>query len=224
MKDEFMTDDLFQLFENAGVALPNENSLGNKIILDDDHEKLLNFWTWFGDSKMVDKRGRPLVLYHGSKHKFTSFDPFKSSVGYWSTGFYFTTKNEPTAKEIYNRGAAQYGKHVYPVYLRITKPLILKTYKDGQHLEELLGIDTGFNKTDKVGDSWAKYAIGYRSELSQEEIRQKLVSVGYDGIINAGLYSKQEVFIVAFEPNQIKSVENKGTFFLGSSNIYECLI
>ena len=67
-----MTDDLFQLFENAGVALPNENSLGNKIIPDDDHEKLLNFWTWFGDSKMVDKRGRPLVLYHGSKHKFTS--------------------------------------------------------------------------------------------------------------------------------------------------------
>ena len=54
MKDEFMTDDLFQLFENAGVALPNENSLGNKIILDDDHEKLLNFWTCLGDSITVN--------------------------------------------------------------------------------------------------------------------------------------------------------------------------
>lgn len=188
-----------------------------------DIEKLLNFWTWFGNSKIVDKRGRPLVVYHGSKRKFTSFDPGKSSVGYWSAGFYFTTKYEPSAKETYNRGAAQYGKHIYPVYLRITKPLILKTYKDGQRLEELLGIDSGMNKTDKVGDSWAKYAIGYRSELSQEGIRQKLVSAGYDGIINAGLLSKREVFIVAFEPNQIKAVENKGMFFIGSPNIYECL-
>ena len=59
-----MINDFIQLFENAGVPLPNENSLGNKIIPDDDKEKIINFWNWFGDSKIVDKQGRPLVVYH----------------------------------------------------------------------------------------------------------------------------------------------------------------
>lgn len=40
-----MTDDLSQLFENAGVSLPNENSLGEEIVPYNDIEKLLNFWT-----------------------------------------------------------------------------------------------------------------------------------------------------------------------------------
>ena len=56
-----------QLYENAGVSLPNENSLGEKIIPDDDPVKLQNFWNWFGNSKLVDEQGRPLVVYHGSK-------------------------------------------------------------------------------------------------------------------------------------------------------------
>ena len=24
-----------------------------------------NFWNWFGDSKMIDAQGNPLILYHG---------------------------------------------------------------------------------------------------------------------------------------------------------------
>jgi hypothetical protein len=27
-----------------------------------------NFYKWFGNSKVVDKRGKPMVMYHGSPH------------------------------------------------------------------------------------------------------------------------------------------------------------
>ena len=54
-----MCDDIIQIFENAGVSLPNENSLGEKIIPDDDPVKLANFWKWFGDSKCVNKYNYP---------------------------------------------------------------------------------------------------------------------------------------------------------------------
>lgn len=69
-----MDFDLKQLLENAGVSLPNENSLDEKIIPDDDPVKLQNFWNWFGDSKVVDDQGDPLVVFHGSKTQFHTFD------------------------------------------------------------------------------------------------------------------------------------------------------
>ncbi len=39
-------------------------------------EKKLNaaFWKWFGDSKVVDKNGDPLIVYHGTSKKFRKFN------------------------------------------------------------------------------------------------------------------------------------------------------
>ena len=212
-----------QIMENTGVSLPNENSLGEKIIPDDDPVKLQNFWNWFNGSKIITRSGKPLVVYHGSNAEFSLFDKerVKGKGSYWSDGFYFTTYNKPNEKDEYNRGASHYGKIVYAVYLSIKNPFIIKNYKDGQRLEELLVVDSGLNKTDKFGDSWAKFVLGYRSELTQEEIRARLLNAGYDGIINASLYSKNEVYIIAFEPNQIKSINNNGEFSMSSDNIYE---
>ena len=87
---------LKQLFENAGVSLPNENSLGEKIIPDDDPVKLQNFWNWFDDSKVVDEQGRPLVVYHGTNNKFDTFDKLKigSNAGFAGGGFYFSEIQE----------------------------------------------------------------------------------------------------------------------------------
>lgn len=57
------------------------------------------FKKWFGDwendpdnaSKVVDKNGEPLVVYHGSKTDFFEFDKsrIKDTVR-WEKGFYFT--------------------------------------------------------------------------------------------------------------------------------------
>lgn len=60
-----------------------------------------NFINWFGDwmndpenaSKIVDKNGEPLIVYHGTKHDFDTFD-YKffgeRDGGNSGRGFYFT--------------------------------------------------------------------------------------------------------------------------------------
>ena len=51
------------------------------------------FKKWFGDSKVVDEDGKPLVVYHGSGSQFTVFDGGKlGNTGAESAkgGFYFT--------------------------------------------------------------------------------------------------------------------------------------
>ena len=40
----------------------------------EDITKTKDFKDWFGDSKVVDKEGKPLVVYHGTKKKFDIFD------------------------------------------------------------------------------------------------------------------------------------------------------
>jgi hypothetical protein len=37
-------------------------------------EGVRNFWRWFGDSKVVDEQGRPLVVYHGSQNYVLNSD------------------------------------------------------------------------------------------------------------------------------------------------------
>ena len=86
-----MKSDLEQLFEAAGVKMPNKNSLNQSITKSGDIDSLLNFWNWFGNSKCVNGRGRPLVLYHGSRSNqpITSFD---ASRGLHINAIYFSNK------------------------------------------------------------------------------------------------------------------------------------
>ncbi len=39
--------------------------------------KQLAFYRWFGNSKVVDDQGRPLVVYHGTSADFNTFDTGK---------------------------------------------------------------------------------------------------------------------------------------------------
>ena len=72
-----------------GVERTVYNSNGERIAKSEP--ALRNFWNWFGDSKVVDEDGRPLVVYHGSTKKFEIFDINKSSKeSNLGSGFYFT--------------------------------------------------------------------------------------------------------------------------------------
>ncbi len=52
------------------------NSAGQRIARTE--EGLRAFYEWFGDSKVVDENGRPLVVYHGTDAEFDTFDKSKS--------------------------------------------------------------------------------------------------------------------------------------------------
>lgn len=69
------------MVEVDGVMRPTTNSQGNPIAT--TLAGIRNFYKWFGDSKVVDEQGRPLVVYHGTKEKFTEFR--KSPGNIWFT-------------------------------------------------------------------------------------------------------------------------------------------
>lgn len=207
-----MDFDLKQLLENAGVSLPNENSLGEKIIPDDDPVKLQNFWNWFGDSKVVDEQGRPLVVYHGTTKHFDVFDKNKignREIGYYGSGFYFTPDKD-TAKSYYTKTKSGYyskSGNVKKCYLSIKNPYIIEDYLSA----------FSFNKNGYVErDGNNKPKLNKEFLLKMEQIDKSI----YDGKIILDSY-KNMYEIIVFEPNQIKSINNKGTFSSASNNIYE---
>ena len=84
-------------------------------------------------SKVVDEKGQPLVVYHGTHHKFNAFDTkkFGSNTGgsVLGEGFYFT--DTPKIAEQYAYGFFGSGKgkgnnNVMPVYLFMKNPAMSK--------------------------------------------------------------------------------------------------
>ena len=105
-----------------GIDYINENSNGEKIA--NDSVSLVNFYKWFGNSKVVDDYNRPIVCYHASKDKFDTFNmgnPYGLKMG---RGIYFTTEKEFVNRLLHKNNPRGY-KVLYECYLRIEEPIIL---------------------------------------------------------------------------------------------------
>lgn len=77
------------------------------------------FKRWFGDSKVVDESGKPLVVYHGTMSDIVEFDPAKNSQ---IKGMFFTAEAEYANRFASGRGS---GANVLPVYLSIKNPIVI---------------------------------------------------------------------------------------------------
>lgn len=130
------------------------------------------FKRWFGNSKVVDDAGKPLVVYHGSKSDITEFAP--SKTGEFGAGVYFSEYPE-VASGYAAAAAGEAGRNITPVYLSLKNPLI-------------------------TSDKNMPRAAGIK----------KLKAQGYDGVIGTGANGERQ--FIAFEPTQIKSTANRGTF------------
>ena len=167
------------------------------------------FKKWFGNSKVVDENGKPLVVYHGTQNDFNSFKDTGTSRQIGARlGFFFTDSEEMGDKY------ADGGK-VMPVYLSIQNPLIIEPNTTLQMFGENLDIGDPFNFFTQMD-----------TRQSEQELKEALKQQRYDGIIlrstsvdtsfGEGIH---DVY-VAFDPTQIKSVYNKGTFDVKNPNIY----
>jgi hypothetical protein len=84
-----------------------------------------NFRKWFGDSKVVDENGEPLVVYHGAKKDFSKFKQKGLSKGF----FFSESPNEASQlhSRLFDREAPYSdGANVFPVYLSIENPMMLE--------------------------------------------------------------------------------------------------
>lgn len=183
------------------------------------------FRNWFGDSKVVDAGGKPLVVYHGTQEDITNMEGFdpdraKSEGG----GFYFS--DSPLFKNRATNANTYAGKRgtVIPVYLK-SENLYETGYTEPK---------PAANAPASEWDAWLKGAedfnrsIDYTKENYVSDAIAEAKRAGADGVVlkgfeddrfDSGNVIPSDVYIV-FDPTQIKSATgNRGTFDPNDANI-----
>jgi|GEM_PF-2688825 len=188
---------------NFVVFDDNKIKIEDRTLFQDDRTDSPAFREWFGDSKVVDGEGKPLVVYHGSdSENIESFDIKKAlssnDYGLRGRGFYFST-NKKTADN--------YGPITYQSYLSIRNPFNPLTFNSKEEIASKLNIDDGIFEFTK--DKKFKVYSQYSSTLTSA-----LKEAGYDGVI----YQEGQE-IIAFSPTQIKSIYNRGTWDINDPRI-----
>lgn len=82
------------------------------------------FKEWFGNSKVVDENGDPLVMYHGGGSNEGFAHEFIGSGNALGPGFYFTS--DPITANIY-ADRQNVGGAVKPVFISVQNPMIVDT-------------------------------------------------------------------------------------------------
>lgn len=162
------------------------------------------FKRWFGKSEVVDENGEPLVVYHGTRKEFRAFD--NSLLGAASghpasqLGFFFT---EGTS--VANQFATGEAGRVIPAYISMDNPLEISA----DDFQEML-----FGDNEDWRDAWDDPSV----IESFSELKQEALTNGHDGIHILQAESAMESFEnewpqwIVFQPTQIKSIFNRGTF------------
>lgn len=246
------------------------NSNGERIA--QSEPALRNFYKWFGDSKVVDSQGRPLVVYHQTSETFNTFERGRDKAGKYDYetpgGFFFKSSDR-------NIGVA--GNIQMPVYLKAEKTItfdnrqqlqkywsenidgyadLLKQYQNvdadynarvdniesdmDKAIDDLENSESYKNATDAqqyqmrsdlmdsfdstaLFDEWRNAANNIAEQMKQ--LVNDYVSANNIEMVklenDSGAIGKKttDSFIV-FEPTQIKSTDNRGTFDIANPNIY----
>lgn len=184
------------------VNRPTRNSNGQPLA--QTEEGLRNFWAWFGDSKVIDKEGCPLVVYHGTSADFEAFEhryTGKHDRGLWGRGHYFSAF--PCAPNSYAERQGC-GARVIPAYISMKNPLVLQTGSD-----RIIRLPDGTNSRDLIGPN-----------LDGAKIKDMALEAGNDGVLQV-LPNGNIGDLVVYSPSQIKSVHNRGTFDPADARIME---
>lgn len=177
------------------------------------------FKKWFGDSKVVDKEGNPLIVYHGTNKEFGEFKSTK-----FKTAGYFTP-NKELADRFSNLKTKYHGgkENTIGAYLSIKNPVDLSRINGYKNIAPDKFIDLLPFKSDEKFFADVKEKIKYQnplfSYLANSFITDYIEEKGYDGI----KFNEDDVeSYIAFHANQIKSPENNnGEFNSNSNNIYK---
>lgn len=231
-------DDIYPEYTGETVEVDGKertvyNSNGDRIAK--SKEALTNFWRWFGDSKVVDEQGRPLVVYHSTKADFDTFKILyhKTDEGLSGEGFYFTPSKEYSKR---------YGDKTLSLYLSVQNMLEIQPTTDEEYTEITKG---NFKPSDKNKDLAETLVAKYRNTLNDaqkqlldwdmqdnmydsaisrvlfgnKDAKQILKEQGYDGVKYIGKKYDLTEYTV-YNNTQIKSVDNRGTYSSDTGNIY----
>lgn len=191
--------------------LPDGSALLNQSPRQDQTETTA-FKEWFGDSKVVDANGKPLVVYHGAPDlRFLKEDgTFKSQkdrlgfgrkeAAHWFTPSKATAKSYADPRRAFDYQNAEEG--VMAAYIKLDNPMVV----------------------DGMGQNWRDAQKRGKTSDVIEEARKN----GHDGVIiknvkddyNNTKSTRATDTYVVFDSNRIKSVDNRGTFDPNDPNVF----
>jgi hypothetical protein len=166
------------------------------------------FKNWFGDSKIVDEKGQPLVMYHGTKIQFEQFDP---NIGYQGAMFF-----SPKREFAENYMAGTDVKEPIAVYISAKNPF---DYENPVHRQKVIDLaieNTAIykNSPDQEGmrrvlDEALTAENANWTTIEDKAFQDSIKKLGFDSF-----YVKESGVknLAVYNPTQIKSVFNKGTF------------
>lgn len=192
------------MFKKSGYQLPSQliNLSSNIIIrkIDDNVNKKINkitqsqqFIRWFGDwqnhpenaSKVVDKNGEPLVVYHQTEKSFTAFDTKQKGSGKFDSEMPTGIFMKPTNTDIGVGGNIQ-----MPLYANIKNPLVVNNRNQlvdfyNKNVQGYIEAKTSINDID------SEYKGKFQEEMKREnEEYQKLWIAQKNGEITEEEYQK----------------------------------
>jgi hypothetical protein len=177
------------------------------------------FKKFFEGSKVVDKDGNPLKVSHGTYKSNGNFEVFRHEIPY---------SNDPSKmakRPLWFTDSKDYIEdigmrpNVRDFYLNIKNPLDMRelgeyaTQKDIEAFYKKHGFDFKAAHDWEDGGQMPLY-----DEPKSATHIEALEKAGYDGYIISETGGATSY--VAFRPNQIKAVDNRGTFDPGSDNVY----
>lgn len=167
-----------------------------------------NFKAWFGDSKVVDDTGAPMVVYHGTVANIPEFGGSE-----WAGWFSKSPEQAATYAET-GYPIGMQGPNTIPAFVSIKNPLRID-------LDMNSDIDTIKPLLRELGMSDALYEYGRGAEVfrvvTSEKFAAEVKRLGYDGI--AVKEGGVETYAPA-SPNQIKSaIGNSGKFDPNSGSL-----
>jgi N12 class adenine-specific DNA methylase len=203
-----------ETLEVDGQQRPTTNSEGRPI--HPTEEGVRNFWKWFGDSKVVDGQGRPLVVYHGTPNEFTVFESrpgrnflFGESDEVQRHGI-FVTPNAVFAEE-FSFDERRNSKQPMALFANMQKPLDLREGIDGQ--DEMALRNAGF--TQEIPWAYTDYWQLFDDDVGEEFVSAAR-SAGFDGALLSEVNDSGRevpVFVMFGNRHQLKDArENTGAF------------
>ena len=156
-----------------------------------------SFKEWFGESKVVDENGEPKLM-------FRTDDKGKNIMGRGDGGPFFATDNILVAASY----AFEDSSSLYKGFINLKNPYIIN--------EESHGF----------------YLMYNGKQTSIPEITETLIKEGYDGVLYKRVWDVGDYIdydpetdywasnVAVFNPNQMKSIDNQGTFSTKDNNIY----
>lgn len=250
MEIRYLLDKL-KLLETEQLLAPNGKP-SNLNSVQYQQVRTPEFKAWFGDwetgkncSKVLDSNGEPMIMYHGSKADFAEFSHQFVGAGLdqYGSGFYFTSAQHTASGYADSTGA------VYPVFLSIKKPLLTTqtgrlssaqiqnfilmspdlddaltnfgdVEYDGRNKVIREAVLTYFeDQSETILETLHLLANDFYRNSSAEFLTAVKKILKYDGVM---VKFDEEIFVVAFQPNQVKSaIGNVGKFSKKSGKMHE---